>query len=418
MLKFLFSWSASQQSPSWNVGSNQDSIDLQVQSLTYVFKRLNVPQLEQFARGAENRNPRISQSQSKFQTTMAMSNANADPRQSDEFYNLTKFQHLLYSNEHRVLIDWAKNYFRALCILSDFPSTLESLPKLGPNFKFVVLPANTSRERYVDILSHSDMYMEHLSHVTVSDRRSLVETILDSLPTSRINSQGLNLDTRYSVIVAYLETLARAVQVERLYRASVRLVPPQNLVSDSVPAAAETKQTLSTVKTRPSAVKPTDGTTRYALPKPANPSHSPRPSPQTSPSRMSTASSRLTSSSTTTAGSPAKVFAKSSTNKPLTPSKIPQPTHTHAYSPSSSKKTPAYSRATSSSTLRAKKSSTSLKVSSAGKSTTTSTPPVPVLPVALLDGTPVVPPHLARQLRKQAETAIDRKIAAEKKLLY
>lgn len=370
MFKFLFSWSPAQQSPSWKQGNAQDPIDLQVKSLTYAFKRLNIPQLGQFARDnqsdAENHAPTAPNALPSTDTAVA-----------DKFYAITKFQYLLYSNEHRVLTDWAKNYFRATCILSDYPSTLESLPKLGPNFRFIVLQPDTSRERYIDILAHSDIYMEHLSHVTVQDRQAIVENLIDQRKES---TNRYDLDTRFAVILAYLETVARAVQIERLYRASVRLSAPQ--VVTPAPKSPP-KQVLSTLKKRPSIAGMNEAQSR------------PRTAPlnQTSPSKFS-------STPPTSPSKPARPVTA-----PTSPSKAARP----VAAPTSPTKMPTYNKATSSSTLRAKKSTPTLKVTAQ---------PAPVLPVTLLDGTPVVPPYIARQLRKQAENAVAKRISAERQLLY
>ena len=51
-----------------------------------------------------------------------------DRQKLDIMYNKSQFERLIVHDEHRVLIDWIKNRFRSLCILSDDPCPKMEIP--------------------------------------------------------------------------------------------------------------------------------------------------------------------------------------------------------------------------------------------------------------------------------------------------
>lgn len=191
--------------PSHEEGESEDDLDLKVRSLTYLFKRLDL----------ENAPPFISENNS---FPMA-SNDHEVSEKLDTIYNKEAFIALVLSNEHRILVDWFKNRFRSLCILSDIPSsTFER--KLGRGFRFAVLRPDSSDDHYVDTLVHSDIYVEH--NVDVKVKREILKELIKQQRLLRPSyKQHFNRNDRAAIILSYVCKLSEIVQIERIYRASL-----------------------------------------------------------------------------------------------------------------------------------------------------------------------------------------------------
>lgn len=210
----------------------------------------------------------------------------SDParKKLDVMYNKPAFYKALSNDKHRVLIDWKKNKFRALCILSGTPPSIKdkiheyemgkgnSPVKLGanrfptrstpagkspleisPGYSFVILPSTSSERIYVETLATSGLYAEH--YINIDTRRKLAKEALalakrtkamaavqakakatgrsitlgpNGLPIvsatqiASVSTASFSRNDRTLIITTYLRKLAFEVQVDRLYKALYR----------------------------------------------------------------------------------------------------------------------------------------------------------------------------------------------------
>jgi hypothetical protein len=225
--------------PSYLQGEQEDQIDLQIKSLMYMFKRCGIANSKPFADFVDSDlkrpNPMYGnlsklkssgnlRNQFQLEQSLEVSGGMSpmDRQKLDIMYNKSQFERLIVHDEHRVLIDWIKNRFRSLCILSDDPKEIARLPSFGEysdKYCFVVLPADSPDEVYIEVLVNSSLYCEHPMPVNVKTR--LASTALD-VARSKFGTHVLDKDARALAIKHYLHTLAIEVQVERLYRGSIR----------------------------------------------------------------------------------------------------------------------------------------------------------------------------------------------------
>lgn len=222
--------------PTYRQGEQEDQIDLQIKSLMYMFKRCGIANSNSFADFLDSdlkTNPgslsKLKSSgnlrnQYNFEQSIQLSGGMSliDRQKLDIMYNKSQFEWLLAHDEHRVLIDWVKNKFRSLCILSDYPKELARLPTFGEyshKYCFVVLPADSPDSEYVDVLVNSHLYAEH--PLRMDTKKRLASSAL-TLARSTFRTRSINKDARAFVIKQYLHSLAIEVQVERLYRGSIR----------------------------------------------------------------------------------------------------------------------------------------------------------------------------------------------------
>lgn len=178
-----------------------DSADLLVKSLIYMFKRLDLANQEDLQRqNVEDMTPE-------------------DMIRLDKLYNIEGFERKLQNDPHRVLVDWNKNRFRAMLILAHMPQ-IDTLPKFDlPNYRFVILESDSSNDEYVRTLSTSDIYIEH--NLPIQVRREIAATVLRKY-------RERNLQTRDMIITDYLRLVATEIQVARIYKAMVSKMPQQN----------------------------------------------------------------------------------------------------------------------------------------------------------------------------------------------
>jgi hypothetical protein len=212
--------------PTYRQGENEDLIDLQIKSLMYMFRRCNIAHLEQFRSDSPiNKKRSMASMAAAAQTSRnAMTkHGGISPMERDKLdimYNKSQFEKVLADDEHRVLVDWTKNRFRSMCILSGRPNELDNLPQFDiSNFHFVVLPPDSSDDDYIRTLSLSDLYIEHPLSGQIKNR--LAKDAVHQIRAAS-NKLQLNKDDRAKIIKKYLATLAVEVQVERLYRATLR----------------------------------------------------------------------------------------------------------------------------------------------------------------------------------------------------
>lgn len=286
--------------PTYRQGDGEDPIDLQVRSLLYMFRRCDIAHLQPFrtdkllgpADGSGARAARAHKydKYAKRSTTSSTgpdkstptADANAkdahsrgisqlDQEKLDIMYNKSGFERALAADEHRILVDWAKNKFRAMCVLSAMPQEMDRLPSFGRNskgFRFIVLPADASDDEYMSVLAESDIYCEHSVPAVV--RRRLVLDGIELARNSRApgeavpaaGGRALSKNDRAFIIQHYLQQMAVEVQVARLYKASA--------TSGGVPAATSPSGSPSASPlASPLAMSPTASPRAFASSEPA-----------------------------------------------------------------------------------------------------------------------------------------------------
>ncbi|TID24625.1 hypothetical protein CANINC_003024 [Pichia inconspicua] len=213
--------------PYYLQGENEDSIVLQIKSLTYAFHRYQIANLKPFLKQNTEINDydfdyiqpekQLKASKSSSRNGILMN------ERLDEVYNITQFKKQLINDPYRILIDYSKNKFRSLLILSEDPKkyNFSEIPTLNnSNFKFLVLEPNASHAEYTDILVYkSGIYSEH----RVNDKIKI--QILDNIISKKLKGPGLsfNKDDKAFIIKSYVEKLAFYVQTQRIYKSSLKL---------------------------------------------------------------------------------------------------------------------------------------------------------------------------------------------------
>lgn len=204
--------------PSYGEGSKEDCVDLQIRSLMYMFRRCDIVNSKPFSSGQQQ--GRLLEHSNTNKTTLDqldLGSAKSETEKLDLLYNKEKFDSLFQNDSHRILIDWSKNKFRSLCILSSHPIELKTLPKFDvPNFSFAILHNDASETEYIETLVNSDIYTEHLASVDLEARKKIVKNALALVKGGA--TRTLTMDERAFIIKYYLNKVAVEVQVERLYR--------------------------------------------------------------------------------------------------------------------------------------------------------------------------------------------------------
>ncbi|CAK9438264.1 uncharacterized protein LODBEIA_P25010 [Lodderomyces beijingensis] len=221
---------------------SKDSIDLQIKSLLYIFKRLCIHKVTPLTKEGKLRHVDAFEMQH-------------DPMSDklDRTYNLDFFlTSVLLDDEHRVLVDFVKNKFRSLCFvsglpcisrpsspvkgesanrdgsLSSFPQFTDSHGRKASSFHFVLFPMeNVTVEELVHLLSTSELYLEH--SVPFIKRFNIAsETAKKVFGAQSADPQEvLNVTPRQKqrLIYGYLTALAKHVQVMRIYEEYTKLHP-------------------------------------------------------------------------------------------------------------------------------------------------------------------------------------------------
>lgn len=227
--------------PTFQQGANRDSTDLQIRSLLYLFKRLRINRLASFVNGSS-----LKYTDGKLWDEV-LSGTDLNISKLDAMYNLSGFEKLLLLDEQRVLIDFPKNKFRMLCVLSELPSPNFSRP-LSPvkgattsdemeggfpiikdykdryvqNFHFLLLPLDTkyTSPQLAAELANSSIYVEHFSYVTFPARvhtaNKAIRAVLGET-AGEDSSIVLSEDTKATLLAKYLAELAFLVQLIRIY---------------------------------------------------------------------------------------------------------------------------------------------------------------------------------------------------------
>lgn len=251
--------------PTFTQGPGRDATDLQVQSLLYLFKRLRINRLATFSLGDT-----LKYTDGKL-WGQGMINHEGNISKLDKSYNLQRFLKLLVEDEHRVLIDWPKNKFRALCFLSEYPTgsgttllpdTISkhedgSLPgfvdyKDRPvhSFAFMVLPVNTSifvRDLALD-LAQSLLYLEHHSYISFTSRIQTAEKAIAKFSEKGATMLELTEALKASIVLEYLRQLAFLVQLVRIYQQYIKPKEPETPLGSPKKTTADLPRSLRLAK--------------------------------------------------------------------------------------------------------------------------------------------------------------------------
>ncbi|CUM48338.1 unnamed protein product [Debaryomyces tyrocola] len=236
----LFSTSANKTAkiPNFEQGEGHDSVDLQVKSLLYVFKRLRLNKLSSFL-GKDG-------TVYSFKYVDGDKQINSDSevhnyfQKLDAMYNVEKFKQVMINDEYRVMVDFTKNKFRSFCILSEYPSksTLSSqgidngeFPDFKDykdrdvkHFRFSIMPLqNTSIAFIANTLSTSDIYVEHHHKIDFSCRYQYAMDSISKVLNMERNMSDIDSSIsitdaeKASIIQYYLKRVAFFVQLNRIY---------------------------------------------------------------------------------------------------------------------------------------------------------------------------------------------------------
>ncbi|CAH2354293.1 hypothetical protein CLIB1423_15S02894 [[Candida] railenensis] len=295
-----------------------DSIDLQIKSLLYVFKRLQVNKFSSFYR----QDPVSKEYSFKYIASYSGGDSSAYYDKLDSTYNLEGFKGILLHDEYRVMIDYGKNKYRSLCIVSELPSPNLSRPgspvkgeptstthnnhsaggevfppivdyKDRPvkNFGFVHLPCeNISIDMICNVLAHSPIYVEYVQIGFTSRYQYAKESVEDVVGTDNNNNiSKMTLSKRQHALIIrkYLTTLAFNVQLSRIYEEYVR----QSASSPLLPSPSFSSPHTSPRKVASSTSLSRTSSSLTKIENPAIPSPSSPTSP-TSPTTMRTLKSK------------------------------------------------------------------------------------------------------------------------------
>lgn len=210
--------------PNFRPGANEDSLDLQVKALRYVFYRVQIPAIAPFLAWDDNTGEMVLDHH--FSGNLGVSGAsNASGTilmtpKLDKVYNIDGFKAQLVGDPHRVLVDWSKNKARSMLLLSGAPKSV-SIPDLHtPGYAFVILPPDAADETYIETLvHHSGLFAEHRVPAKVRTQCALKAL---NKQHQRAGGEPFTLDDRSEIIEGYLNRLAIHVQVHRLYSAKLR----------------------------------------------------------------------------------------------------------------------------------------------------------------------------------------------------
>ncbi|ODV85999.1 hypothetical protein CANARDRAFT_7359 [[Candida] arabinofermentans NRRL YB-2248] len=226
MFKFL--WRSSHNELAINIpkylnGEEEDSIDLQIRSLIYMFKRFKINKLSPFLKTDQIGKYEFDwiDSTYDYDDSIGIPDNGIINDKLDQVYDIELFRNKILNDPYRILIDYTKNKFRSLLILSDFPIEISKLPSFKvSNFQFLILKANSTDDEYIDILvNKSGIYAEH--RVLTSIKIDILTKLL-AMFRSANNDGVLTKNDRFKIIQQYVQTLAFHIQVDRIFKATMR----------------------------------------------------------------------------------------------------------------------------------------------------------------------------------------------------
>lgn len=213
--------------PNYFEGELEDSIELQISSLSYAYRLFRINSLGPFLKAVEGYPGTYKFDYvrtTQFDKALGMDSTGfICNRKLNTIYNVDRFKEAMLEDPYRVLIDYIKNKFRAMLILSGYPAESNRLPELNrtQQFSFVVLRPEDPDERYVEVLTKlSGIYHEH--RVSMKLKRKVALRVI-SRQRERTKTTGkFNKDDRSAIIKSYLQKLSFHVQVERIYKATLK----------------------------------------------------------------------------------------------------------------------------------------------------------------------------------------------------
>ncbi|KAH3671768.1 hypothetical protein WICMUC_004579 [Wickerhamomyces mucosus] len=183
-------------------GEDEDDLDLKIASLQYFYKRYKFWKFPNFL--------------NNFQDYQI------EDLKLDYIYNRKNFEFQLQNDEHRILIDWYKNKFRSLMILSNNPSTknLNQLNFNDQNFKFLILKPNDSIDLYIEILiNQSNIYLEHNDSINYSIKLKILTNFYNLQKKFKPSYKPkFNKNDRSIIILNYLQKISEIVQIDRILK--------------------------------------------------------------------------------------------------------------------------------------------------------------------------------------------------------
>lgn len=234
-----FGTTAATKTPTFRFGLDRDSTDLQIRSLLYLFKRLRINKLASFTEEGT-----LKYTDGKTRESSVPDDAHV--AKLDHLYNLHGFEATLVDDEHRALVDWCKNKFRALCILSEPPSANLSRPlsptkgssgndfenglpvfkdykdrkAVGFYFSILLVDTDIIVRDLANFLAHSSLYAEHHSYVSFSVRFQTAMDAIALVVGASDESAWVRLteDLKAQLILDYLRNMAFTVQLIRIFK--------------------------------------------------------------------------------------------------------------------------------------------------------------------------------------------------------
>ncbi|KAG2734823.1 hypothetical protein G9P44_002829 [Scheffersomyces stipitis] len=272
----LFSSGSRATIPRFHQDENHDSIDLQIKSLLYLFKRCQIAKLAHFL----NSDGSFRYNESGSGSVNFGQEESTYYQKLDQVYNIEGFKHSLIKDEYRVMVDFCKNKFRSFCIVSDlpsanlsrpnspvkgagineesgdFPSFRDSKDRKVRHFKFVLLPLEGLTVEFVaNTLSGSDIYHEHFSYMDFSSRhQNAIDSIKKVIRDDRIDMKSpakefsISENEKAAIIREYLIAVAFNVQVMRIYEEYIKHHP---LVKTPVSTPTRMKTTTTSLSSSP-----------------------------------------------------------------------------------------------------------------------------------------------------------------------
>lgn len=230
--------------PNYIQGENEDSIPLQIKSLTYLFHRFKFYNLKpllikKIVENDDNDEENIIYDFDYFNID-DNNNNNKDPSYNilineklDSIYNIHYFKNQFLNDPYKILVDYNKNKFRSLLILSNEPSTnninYQNQIPINSNFKFLILNPINSINNYINIIiNNSNIYIEHKVNkkIKIEILKKIIKKQLKKIDidTNIDDSTIINFskDDRAIIISTYVQKLAFHIQVQRLYKATLK----------------------------------------------------------------------------------------------------------------------------------------------------------------------------------------------------
>lgn len=229
--------------PYYFQGEMEDSISLQIKSLVYVFHRFQISNLKPFLKISDLTDEYdFDYLGSNHHSNFNGANKSANQRSSmnsrsilmndklDRIYNVDHFKTQLLNDPYRILIDYSKNKFRSLLILSEAPNEFSEIPSLNaPNFNFLILKPDDPTEKYVEVIvNKSGIYSEHRinNKIKVQILLRIINRQKKALESNNANSPEFSgeftKDDRANIIKSYVQKLAFYIQVQRIYKAALK----------------------------------------------------------------------------------------------------------------------------------------------------------------------------------------------------